>query len=93
MKALRLGAAVLLLGATVCGRAEEKAGGRAASAGSTADRGVTAAAVANAIAANPRAADSILRAAGYARDGFQALMYEIAADSAMSASYAAARTR
>ena len=58
-----------------------------------ADRARTAASVANAMAANPAAADSILRAAGYTREGFEALMYEIAADSAMSATFAAAKTR
>ena len=57
------------------------------------DRARTAAAVANAIAARPSAADSILTAAGMTRDTFQTLMYEIAADSAMSAAYAAAKTR
>ena len=59
----------------------------------TTDRARTAAAVANAIAARPTAADSILTAAGMTRDSFQTLMYEIAADSAMSAAYAAAKTR
>ena len=58
-----------------------------------ADRARSAAAVANAIAARPSAADSILTAAGMTRDSFQTLMYEIAADSAMSAAYAAAKTR
>src|SRR5688500_7470102 len=57
------------------------------------DRARTAAAVANAIAARPSAADSILTAAGMTRDSFQTLMYEIAADSAMSAAYAAAKAR
>lgn len=57
------------------------------------DRARAAANVANAIAANPAAADSILTAAGYTRDSFQALMYEIAADSVMSNAYAAAKNR
>ena len=52
-----------------------------------------AASLANAIAANPSAADSILRAAGHTPDSFQKLMYDIAADSAMSAAYAAAKIR
>lgn len=60
------------------------------SSASTGDRARDAAAVANAIKANPAAADSILKAAGYTRDSFQELMYDIAADSAMSATYAAA---
>jgi len=92
MRALRFGA-VLLLAAIGCGRGGEKANTTVSVATSAADRAVTAAAVANAIAANPSAADSILQAAGYTPAGFQELMYEIAADSAMSASYAAARTR
>lgn len=90
MKVLRFGA-VLLLGATVCGQAEEKAGRPVVAAESTADRAATAAALANAIAANPALTDSILSVAGFTPDSFQQLMYEIAADSAMSASYAAAR--
>ena len=55
------------------------------------DRARTAANVANAIAANPAAADSILTAAGFTRDSFEQLMYEIASDSAMSATYASAK--
>ena len=64
----------------------------AAATGSTADRARRAATVANAIAANPASADSILQAAGFTRDSFQQAMYEISADSAMSAAYAAAKT-
>ncbi len=60
---------------------------------STADGARAAASIANAIAANPAGADSILRAAGHTRDSFQKMMYEIAADSAMSAAYAAAKGR
>ena len=85
--------AVVLMAATGCARGEEKADTPVVAATSTADRAVMAARVANAVAANPTAADSILAAAGHTRDTFQGLMYEIAADSAMSASYAAARTR
>lgn len=95
MKVLWLGAG-LLLAATGCARGGEQpdaAGAAAAATASTADRALTAAALANAIAANPMATDSILSAAGYTPDSFQQLMYEIAADSAMSAAYAAARDR
>jgi hypothetical protein len=63
----------------------------AAAATAPANRAVTAARLANAIAANRAAADSILTAAGYTRDSFNALMYEIAADSAMSVAYAGAK--
>lgn len=92
MKALCVGAMVLLA-ATGCARGEKQPDSAVVAPAASADRAVTAAVVANAIAANPTAADSILGAAGYTRDGFQSLMYEIAADSAMSASYAAARAR
>jgi hypothetical protein len=67
-------------------------GGQSASDASASDPVVKAAATANAIKARPAAADSILAAAGYTRDSFQKLMYEIAADSAKSATYAAAKT-
>ncbi len=87
MRVLYLGV-VALLGATGCARVENPDG----AAKSPASRAVTAAAVANAITANPTAADSILRAAGYTRASFEKLMYEIATDSAMSAAYAAAKT-
>ena len=92
MRALRFGA-VLLLAAIGCGGGGEKTDTTVVVATSPADRAVAAAALANAIAANPAAADSILQAAGYTPAGFQELMYEIAADSAMSAAYAAARAR
>ena len=92
MKVLRFGAALLLV-AVGCGRGGEKTDTTVVVATSAADRAVAAAAVANAIVGDPTAAGSILRAAGYTRDGFQELMYEIAADSVLSASYAAARTR
>jgi len=92
MRAWRFGA-VLLLAAIGCGQGGEKADTTVSVATSATDRAVTAAAVANAIAANPSAADSILQAAGYTPAGFQELMYDIAADSAMSAAYAAARAR
>ncbi|HEX9165012.1 MAG TPA: hypothetical protein VF862_03830 [Gemmatimonadales bacterium] len=93
MKVLWLGAA-LLLAVTGCARDGEQPDVAAAAAtAATADRAVAAAALADAIAANPALADSILSSAGYTPDGFQKLMYEIAADSAMSASYTAARRR
>ena len=60
-----------------------------ASAASTPEQ---AAAIANAIAANPAAADSILRANGHTPDSFEQLMFRIAADSASAATYAATKT-
>lgn len=47
--------------------------------------------VANAIAADPASADSILEEAGLDRESFEALLYEIAKDPEMSNSYAVAR--
>lgn len=91
-------AAAVLMAATGCVR--EESDGRdtardttAVADASSTERARTAAAVADAIAANPSAADSILTAAGYTRESFQRLMYEIAADSGMSAAYASAKTR
>ena len=93
MRYLCLGLA-LLLTAGGCAR-EERNSDTAAAMTSTPgeDRARTAAAVANAIERNPAGADSILRAAGYTRESFQQAMYEIAADSAKSAAYVAAKTR
>lgn len=89
--------AVALLGVLACGRGDETADTSAALPADTAAtpaeaRGRAAATLANAIAAKPESADSILSAAGHDRDSYQALMYEIAADSASSAAYTAART-
>ncbi len=76
-----------------CAGGDEQAESAAARDTTSAGRARSAAAVANAIAAQPAAADSILQAAGYTREEFEQLMYDIAADSAMSAAYAAAKTR
>jgi hypothetical protein len=84
MRSLVIGAA--LLAVVGC-----KSGGNAADS-TTSDPVVKAATTAKAIEARPAAADSILTAAGYTRESFQKLMYEIAADSAKSAAYAAAKT-
>lgn len=83
----------LLLATAACAGGEKKSDSTAVATASTPgnDRARTAASVANAIEANPAKADSILKAAGYTRDSFQQAMYEIAADSAMSADYAAAK--
>ena len=47
--------------------------------------------LANQISADPNQADSILESAGMDRDGFEALLYEIAKDPELSKSYAIAR--
>ena len=88
-------AGVIALAIAGCARDEREAGTSAAATGASpsADRARAAALVANAIAANPSAADSILTAGGHTRDSFERLMFEIAADSAMSAVYASAKTR
>ena len=83
MKTIIIGA--LLLAAVGC-----KSGGNASDS-TAADPVVKAATTAKAIEARPAAADSILTAAGYTRESFQKLMYEIAANSAKSAAYAAAK--
>ena len=93
MKYLGMGA-VVVLAAVGCASGEKKVDTTAAAVAPAADDRATAAAkIANAIAANPAGADSILSANGYTRDSFQQLMYDIAADSAMSATYAAAKTQ
>lgn len=83
----------LLLATAACASGEKKSDTAAATttAAPANNRARTAASVANAIEANPAKADSILKAAGFTRDSFQQAMYEIAADSAMSADYAAAK--
>jgi hypothetical protein len=81
---LALGAALIL--AAACSRPEGNASGepRGASTTTAVDRAV---AVARAIQANPAAADSILAAHGLTRAGFDSLMYDVAADSALARAY------
>lgn len=57
------------------------------------DTAAIAANIANAIAANPAKTDSILQANGHTAQSFEDLMFRIAADSGMSARYAAGRAR
>ena len=91
MKAITLAAlAILAVGACAKGDAGTDTTS-ATSATTTEDPAVKAATVANAIGANPTAADSILTANGYTRDSFDKQLLDIAADSAMSARYAAAK--
>jgi hypothetical protein len=82
-----------LFAITACAKADRPAGADATATPPVTDRARSAALTANAIAARPAAADSILAAGGYTPDGFQRLMYEIAADPAMSATYASVRVR
>lgn len=76
------GGAVLLL-ATACTRPAADIAERAPTM-SSASRAVS---VARAIRANPARADSILTAHELTRAGFDALMYQIAADSALARAY------
>lgn len=89
----RFSAVILLALAAGCAGGDDRPDTTAAADTTAAGRARTAAAVANAIETNPAAADSILRAAGHTAEEFEALMYDIAADSAMSAAYAAAKSR
>lgn len=92
-------AAAAILTVTGCAREERRPDTAAATPAATseastnADRARTAATIANAIAARPLAADSILKANNHTRESFQRLMFDIAADSAMSAVYASVKNR
>jgi hypothetical protein len=90
MRVLYLGLAALLA-VSACAKNDKTADTGAQLAPSPTDLARSAALVANAVAANPAAADSILKAAGHTQESFQRQMYEIAADSAMSAVYAKAK--
>ena len=90
MRVLYLGLAALLA-VSACAKSDTTADTAVAVTPSPAGRARTAAMTANAVAANPSAADSILTAAGHTHDSFQKLMYEIASDSVMSAAYASVK--
>ncbi|HET9425385.1 MAG TPA: hypothetical protein VFO55_08445 [Gemmatimonadaceae bacterium] len=93
MRVLILGA-VALLATGACAKGDTTADSTAAaSATATDDPAVKAANVANAISANPAGADSILTANGYTRESYDQALLDIAADSAMSARYAAAKNK
>lgn len=90
MRVLTLGLAALLA-VSACAKNDTPADRGAQMAPSPTELARNAALTANAVAANPAAADSILKAAGHTQESFQRQMYEIAADSEMSAAYASAR--
>jgi hypothetical protein len=92
MRTLSIGVGVVLV-LSACARADKPANTTDTAPPPALNRAEGAALTANAIAANPTAADSILKANGHTADGFQKLMYEIAADSAMSADYARTKSR
>lgn len=79
----RLALGTALIVAAACSRSEGSAAGGASDM-TPVDRAV---AVARAVRAHPTAADSILTAHGLTRDEFDALMYDIAADSALARAY------
>ena len=83
-----IGGAVLVLAAG-CGGPGEAPSGAAAGA-PTQSEVDPAVAVAQAVRANPAAADSILAAHGLTRDGFDSLMYDVAADAQRAQAYAEA---
>lgn len=94
MSIARVSLALLMTAAACAGPKAAKQDTATTTATATpADRAAKAAAISNAIAANPAAADSILKANGYSQEQFQKEMYDIAADSAQSAAYAAAKTK
>ena len=90
MRVLYLGLAALLA-VSACAKSDKTADAAAEVTSSATDRARGAALTANAIAASPMAADSILTAAGHTQASFQKLMYEIAVDSALSAAYTSAK--
>ena len=93
MRILTLGLAALVA-AGACAKGDNASDTTtAATATANEDPAVKAANVANAIAANPAGADSILTANGYTRESFDKQLVDIAADSAMSARYAAAKSK
>jgi hypothetical protein len=93
MRAYSIGIA-MLVAVSACAKYDQPADSAASTASAPApSRARDAALTANAIAANPPAADSILKAGGYTSESFQKLMYEIASDSVMSAEYAGYRPR
>ena len=94
MKLVACFAAVLLLAA--CARdasdSADTSGATTAAASPATTSPAQAAAISNALAANPASADSILRANGHTAESFEQLLFRIAADSASAATYAAAKT-
>ncbi len=77
-----------LLAVSACAKNDKTADTAAQLAPTPVELARSAALTANAVAANPAAADSILKAAGHTQESFQRQMYEIAADSETSAAYA-----
>ena len=81
------GALALLVAALACEKRGESNDANSTGAGADVDRAV---AVVKGIEAHRAAAESVLAAHNLTADGFDSLMYVIAADSAKSAAYTAA---
>jgi len=75
----------LIVATAACGGASDTSADTAAAP----DEVAIAIAISNAISANPAAADSALQANSLTREGLDALLFRIAADSAMSVRYTA----
>jgi hypothetical protein len=84
---MRSGVLLLLVAAPGCEKRSDTSATVATGAGADVDRAV---AVVKGIEANRSAAESVLAAHQLTADGFDSLMYVIAADSAKSAAYAKA---
>lgn len=90
----------LVAGLAACGQASEQPPAAEPAAETTAAATAAVpewvgqvAAVANAIEAQPSAADSILQAGSMTREAFDSLIYTVAADPQLSAAYQTARGR
>ncbi|MEP7325350.1 MAG: hypothetical protein ABI836_05310 [Gemmatimonadota bacterium] len=81
-----LGTSLLLL-AVACQKGDRDRAGVMTGAGADVDQAVE---VARGLKANQAAAESVLAAHGLTPEGFDSLMYEIAADSAKAAAYRSA---
>lgn len=82
----------LLAGLAGCGRTEPARTGSVPDTAAATPSWVTdLATTANAIESRPTAADSILQARGMTRAQFDSLVYEVAADSTLTAAYQRAR--
>lgn len=81
----------LLLAA--CGGSPETSPASGGSAPAVPEKAAKAAALAKELEANPDDADAILKSHGMTQQQFEDLMFEIAADEALSEAYARARAR
>ena len=90
MRVIYFGLAALLA-VSACAKNDKTTDTSAGLAPSPVELARSAALTANALAANPTAADSLLQAAGHPQESFPGQMFEVAADWVMSAAYAGAK--